>query len=70
MPITFTEEDLYLKNYPHKDPLVIRAIVGINSVPFLGNDIGRILVDNGSAADIIFKNCYFAMGFKLEDLTQ
>jgi hypothetical protein len=34
----------------------------------LGNNIGRILVDNGSAADISFKNCYFSMGFKLEDL--
>jgi len=52
-PISFTQADLRLQHYPHNDPLVIRANIGKNSVHFAGNDVVRILVDNGSSADIL-----------------
>ena len=47
------QADLRLQHYTHNDPLVIRANIGKNSVHFVGNDVGRILVDNGSSADIL-----------------
>ena len=30
---------------------------------FVGNDVGRILVDNGSSADILVWQCFVKMGF-------
>jgi hypothetical protein len=53
IPITFPEADLKLRYFPRKDTLVIRANIVKNSVHFLGNDVGRILVDIGSSADVI-----------------
>ena len=47
VPISFTEEDLRLQHYPHNNPLVIRDNNDKNSVHFTGNDVDRILVDNG-----------------------
>ncbi|RLN13184.1 prpol [Panicum miliaceum] len=68
VPITFTQADLKLKHYPHNDPLVIKANTGKNTVHFFGNDIGRILVDNDSLADIILWRCFAQMGFTEKDL--
>lgn len=53
IPITFTEADLKFKHFPHNDPLVIKANIGKNSVHLFSNDMGRIIVDTGSSADII-----------------
>jgi len=53
VPITFSEADFRLQHYPHNAPLVIRANIGRNSVHFAGNDVSRILVDNGSSADVL-----------------
>jgi len=63
VPISFTQVDLRLQHYPHNDPLVIRANIGKNSVHFAANDVGRILVDNGSSADILVWQCFVKMGF-------
>src|SRR6185437_6071350 len=63
VPISFTQEDLRLQHYPHNDPLVIRANIRKNSVHFAGNDVGRILVDNGSSADILVWQCFVKMWF-------
>ena len=63
VPISFTQADLRLQHYPHNDPLVIRANIGKNSVHFAGNDVGRILVDNGSSVDILVWQCFVKMGF-------
>ena len=45
--ITFSDSDLEECQHPHDDPLVIRAVVANKTVH-------RVLVDNGSSADIIF----------------
>ena len=45
--ITFSDTDLEGCQHPHDDPLVIRAVVANKTVH-------RVLVDNGSSADIIF----------------
>ena len=68
VPITFSEADLRLQHYPHNDPLVIRANIGRNSVHFAGNDVGRILVDNGSSADVLTWQCFLKMGFTEKNL--
>jgi len=66
--ISFTQVDLWLQHYPHNDPLVIRANIGKNSVHFAGNDVGRILVDNGSSTDILIWQYFVKMGVTEKDL--
>jgi hypothetical protein len=68
IPITFTAADIRLQHYPHNDPLVIRANISKNKKYYFGNDVGRVLVDNGSSADILTWQCFSDMGFKREDL--
>jgi hypothetical protein len=67
-PITFTEENLNLKHFPHNDPLVIRVNIGKNSVHFFGNYMGRILMDMGSSADVLTWLCFVQIGFTEKDL--
>jgi hypothetical protein len=57
-----------LQHYPHNDPIVIRANIGKNTKYYFGNDVGRVLVDNGSSADILTWQCFSDVGFKREDL--
>jgi hypothetical protein len=67
IPTTFTAADIRLQHYPHNDPLVIRANIGKNTKYYFGNDVGRVLVDNGSSAEILTWQCFSGMGFKRED---
>ena len=63
--ITFLDSDLEGCQHPHNDPLVIRAVVA-------NKTIHRILVDNGSSADIIFASAFDRMGIgrkKLEPVS-
>ena len=59
--ITFSDSDLEGCQHPHDDPLVIREIVA-------NKTIHRVLVDNGSSADIIFASTFDKMGIGREKL--
>jgi hypothetical protein len=52
--ITFSQEDLQFKDYPHNDAIVISCVIK----GFLVHDV---LVDMGSAADIIFAKAFRQM---------
>jgi hypothetical protein len=54
IPITFSEEDVRLQGFPHNDALVIEANIASWT-------LGKLLVDNGSSADIIFANAFDKM---------
>ena len=59
--ITFLDSDLEGCQHPHDDPLVIRAVVS-------NKTIHRVLVDNGSSADIIFASAFDRIGIGREKL--
>jgi hypothetical protein len=54
IPITFSQEDLQLKDYPHNDAMVISCVIK-------GFLVHNVLVDTGSAADIIFAKAFMQM---------
>jgi hypothetical protein len=54
IPITFSQEDLQLKDYPHNDAMVISCV-------FKGFLVHNVLVDIGSVADIIFAKAFKQM---------
>ena len=60
---TITFSDSYMEGcqHPHDDPLVIRVIVA-NKI------VHRVLIDNGSSADIIFASAFDKMGIGKEKL--
>ena len=59
--ITFSDSDLEGCQHPHDDPLVVRAVVANKTVH-------RVLVGNGSSADIIFASAFDKMGIGREKL--
>ena len=59
--ITFSDSNLEGCQHPHDDPLVIRAVV-------TNKTIHRVLIDNGSSADIIFASAFDKMGIGREKL--
>ena len=61
--ITFSDADLGGCQHPHDDPLVIRVVVANKTVH-------RVLIDNGSSADIIFALAFDKMGIGREKLEQ
>jgi hypothetical protein len=54
IPITFYQEDLQLKDYPHNDAMVISCVIK-------GFSVHNVLVDTGSAVDIIFAKAFRQM---------
>jgi hypothetical protein len=54
IPITFSQEDLQLKDYPHNDAMVISCVIK-------GFLVHNVLVDTGNAADIIFAKAFKQM---------
>jgi hypothetical protein len=54
IPITFSQEDLQLKDYPHNDGMVISCVIK-------GFLVHNVLVDIGNAADIIFAKAFIQM---------
>ena len=59
--ITFSDLDLEGCQHPYDDPLVVCAIVANTTVH-------RVLIDNGSSADIIFTSAFDKMGIGREKL--
>ena len=59
--ITFSDFDMESCQHPHDDLLVIRAVVANKTVH-------RVLIDNGSLADIIFSSAFDKMGIRKEKL--
>ena len=59
--ITFSDSDLEGCQHPHDDPLVVRAVMA-NKI------VHRVLIDNGSSADIIFASSFDKMGIGREKL--
>ena len=59
--ITFSDSDLEGCQYPHDDPLVVRADVANKTVH-------RVLINNGRSADIIFASAFDKMGIGREKL--
>jgi hypothetical protein len=51
IPIAFSQEDHQLKDYPHNDVMVISCVIK-------GFLVHNVLVDIGSAADIIFSKVF------------
>jgi hypothetical protein len=54
LPITFTKQDFKLKSTDHNDAMVIK-------VNIVGWVIGKVPVDNGSCADILFMKTFEKM---------
>jgi hypothetical protein len=54
IPITFSHKDLHLKYYPHNDAMVISCVIK-------GFLVHNVLVDTGSATDIIFAKAFRKM---------
>jgi hypothetical protein len=66
IPLTFTEADIKLVSFPHTDAMVI--ITHIDKW-----DVTRVLIDNGSQAEIFFLLAFDQMGFdrkQLKDATK
>ena len=55
VPLTFDARDVDLRSAPHVDTMVINCSVA-------GWDLHKVLVDNGSQADIIFLHTFNRMG--------
>jgi hypothetical protein len=55
IPLTFDARDVDLRSAPHSEAMVINCSVA-------GWDLHKVLVDNGSHADIIFLHAFDRMG--------
>ena len=58
----FLDEDKARTIQPHDDALVVTLRIG-------GYDVRRVLVDQGSAIEIMYPNLYNGLNLKFEDLT-
>jgi hypothetical protein len=65
IPITFSKEDLRLKDYQHRDAMVFSCVIN-------GFVVHNFLVDMGSVVDIIFAKAFKEMQearYKIQDST-
>ena len=58
----FSDEDKIGTIQPHNDALVITLRIG-------GYDVKRVMVDQGSAVEIMYPNLYKGLNLKAKDLT-
>ncbi|XP_050258877.1 uncharacterized protein LOC126703854 [Quercus robur] len=59
--LSFSEEDKIGTIQPHDDALLITLRIG-------DYDVNRVMVDGGSAAEVMYPDLYKGLGLKLEDL--
>ncbi|XP_030946049.1 uncharacterized protein LOC115970581 [Quercus lobata] len=62
LALSFSDEDKVGTIQPHDDALVIMLRIG-------GYDVKRVMVDQGSGAEVMFPDLYKGLNLKLEDLT-
>ena len=60
--LSFTDADKLGTIQPHDDALVVTLRIG-------GYDVKRVMIDQGSAADIMYPDLYKGLGLKPENLT-
>ena len=60
--LSFSETDKQGTIQPHNDALVVTLRLG-------GYDMRRVMIDQGSAAEILYPDLFMGLGLKLEDLT-
>ena len=60
--LSFSDADKLGTIQPHNDALVVTLRIG-------GYDVKRVMVDQGSAAEIMYPDLYKGLGLKPEDLT-
>ncbi|XP_050259210.1 uncharacterized protein LOC126704236 [Quercus robur] len=58
----FSDEDMVGTIHPHEDALVVTLRIG-------GYDVRRVMVDQGSAVDVMYPDLYKGLGLNPEDLT-
>ena len=58
----FSDEDKLGTIQPHDDALVVTLRIG-------GYDVKRVMIDQGSAAEIMYLDLYKGLGLKPENLT-
>jgi hypothetical protein len=63
MPITFSSQDVKLASFPHTDAMVVTVHID-------RWDVTKILVDNGSQAEILFLTAFDKMGFDRKQLKE
>ena len=60
--LSFSDADKLGTIQPHNDALVVTLRIG-------GYDVKMIMIDQGSAAEIMYPDLYKRLGLKLENLT-
>ena len=60
--LSFSNVDKQGTIQPHNDALVVTLRIG-------GYDVKRVMIDQGSAAEIIYPDLYKGLGLKPENLT-
>ena len=60
--LSFSEEDKIGTIQPHDDTLLITLKIG-------DYDVKRVMMDGGSAAEVMYPDLYKGLNLKLEDLT-
>ena len=61
VPITFTDDDFYGVDFNQDDPMVIRVIIA-------NFEVRRVLVDQGSSANILFVDAFNKLGLSEEQV--
>ncbi|XP_030945724.1 uncharacterized protein LOC115970201 [Quercus lobata] len=62
-PITFNDDNLEGMIQPHDDALVVTALIN-------GFIVKRVLIDQGSGAEVMYPNLFRGLVLKIEDLSK